>query len=91
VVPCRALFPVADGGFNNGVAAMISVEEYGGACPVGDERVISPVGKQVALSSGEASTTHNETFLVVIRFRDLGFTVLGVPDRDPLVVGDSRD
>jgi hypothetical protein len=73
------------------MAAMISVEEHGGACAVGDERVVAPVGEQVGLVTGEAGTTHNEAFLVVLCFSDVGFTVFGVPDRDPLVVADSVD
>jgi len=50
----HAGFEVADREFHHGVAAMIGVQPDRGADPVGDERVVAPVGKQLGLGADQA-------------------------------------
>ena len=58
---------------------------------VGDKRVVTPVGEEGGLVTDETGATHDEPFLVVDRFCDVGFTVVGVTDRDPVSFVDGFD
>ena len=51
---------VADGQLTHGVAAVVGVQEGGGAGPVGDERVVAPGGKQLGLLALVADATHEQ-------------------------------
>jgi hypothetical protein len=60
VAQSGALLEVADGQLDGGVAAVVGVQFDGGAGPVGDERVVAPVGPQGRLGADQAGAAHDQ-------------------------------
>jgi hypothetical protein len=74
---------VADGQVADGVAAVVGVQEGGGAGPIGDERVVAPGGEQLGLLALVADATHDQSVALVAGLGDLGDPVRLVGDRAP--------
>ena len=60
VVEAGALFQVADRKLDLGVAAMIGLDKRERLGAVGDEGVVTPVGKQLGLGANEACAANDE-------------------------------
>ena len=61
MVEPRALFEVTDRELDQGVAAMLGLDERQLFVAVGDEGVVAPVGKQGGLGADEAGAAHDES------------------------------
>ena len=94
-----AFFQVTDREFNDRVVPMERIRVDSAAIGVRDERVVTPIGKQLGLVAGEAGAAHDETNRAftspgsggVVGVGDLGFAAECVVDVDPGALGDRRD
>jgi len=91
VVEPDAVLEVADHVFDLGVAAVVGLQPDRGADTVGDEGVVVPGGKQLALVAEVAHPTHDEPVALVVGLGDLGHAGVGIGDVDPGGLGDRRD
>ena len=55
-----SFFEVADGEFNDGVLAVLGVDQHDGLVAVGDRHVVAPVGEQGGLVTDQAGAAHDE-------------------------------
>lgn len=92
-------FQVADREFNDRVVAVERVRGDGVVLGVRDERVVSPVGKQLGLAAGETGAAHDQPDGAsaspgpgaVVGLGDLGSAAEGIVDIGPISLGDRRD
>jgi hypothetical protein len=91
VVQAGATLGVADGEFDDGVATVVGVEFGHGAGPVGDERVVVPGRKQLALIGAVAHAAHDQPVAAEWGLGDLRDTRVGIGDVDPGGLRDGSD
>ena len=94
-VPRRAMghacsfFQVPDGKLDDGMVAVVCIQEDDTSHPVGDEGVIAPRGEPLSLFPGEPGATDNEMVTVAIgALGHLCFARDGVVDRYPVFLGE---
>jgi hypothetical protein len=73
------------------VAAVIGVQPHGGADPVGDKRVVAPVGEQLGLGADQAGAAHDQPVTPIAGLGDLRQATVGVDDVGPRGLVDSGD
>ena len=103
VLEAGAFFEVADGQLDGGVVTVELVGGDGAELDVGDERVVPPVGpKSQLVRVGEPGAAHDQAYLSlgslggtaaghVGRLGDLGLSLVGIGDVDPVGLVDRRD
>ena len=57
----RLVFEVADRELDDGVLAMLGLDDADRVGAVGQEREVPPVGKQLGLRADQAGATHDQT------------------------------
>ena len=97
-----SFFEVTDREFDDGVAAVLGVDDDGRFAAVGDEGVVTPVGEQGGLVAGESGAANDQTHRYrwkavmaasgeIRTRRDFAFAAVGVDDWDPGGVWDLFD
>jgi hypothetical protein len=94
-----AFFQVTDREFDDRVVPMERISGDSIECGVGDERVVTPIRKQLGLAASEAGAAHNKANSAgpsagsggVVGFGDLGFPTECAIDVDPRPLGDRDD
>ena len=87
----RLVFEVGDDLLDDGVVAVLGLDERDVLGAVGDEREVPPVGEQLGLRADQPGAAHDQPPLAVDGLGDLRLAAVGVGDRLPGVLGDRLD
>ena len=87
----RLVFEVGDDLLDDGVVAMLGLDERDVLGAVGDEREVPPVGPQLGLRADQPGAPDDQPPAAVDGLGDLRLALLGVVDRLPGVLVDRLD
>jgi hypothetical protein len=88
----RLVFEIADGELDDGVLAVLGLDDLEEVGAVGDEREVAPVGPQLGLGADQAGAADDQPSAAGAGFGDLRLAVFGVViERPPSRFGDVRD
>ena len=73
----RLVFEVTDGELDDGVLAVLALDDLERLGAVGDEREVAPVGKQLGLGAEEAGAADDEAPIAGHRLGDLRLAAFG--------------
>ena len=91
VVEPRPFFEIADGEFDDGVAAVERIDLERVSIEIGEEGEVTPVGPQGGLGTDEPGAAHDETLTPVVAFGHLGLAARRVGHWSPGVLVDERN
>ena len=87
----RLIFEVGDDLLDNGVVAVLGLDERDLLVAVGDEAEVPPVGPQLGLRAEQAGAPDDQPAPAIDGLGDLRLAVGGIVDRLPGVLGDRLD
>ena len=84
----RLVFEVGDDLLDDGVVAVLGLDQGDVLGAVGEKAEVAPVGPQLGLGAEQAGAAHDQPAAAVDGLGDLRLTVVGVVDLRPGVFGD---